>query len=177
MSMGSCRACSSATERTSLLGSIAITDSVPGSLASASARIPPPQPMSRKRSFWVLSALCTSTDGSEFSGDVRAEEVSSIGEPLRRQRWIKERRIGFIRCRRREEPWGSHHAEARFAKCEISVWSTELVEWALMELVLSFERRISEGRTRWRGGIFEDIGLVGWSITAGDVSLKGTTGR
>jgi len=175
--MGSCRECSSATERTSLLVSIAMTDSVPGSLASASARIPPPQPMSRKWSFRVLFAPCASTGGSSFSGNVRAEEAAGIGEPLRRQHWIKERRIGFIRCRRREEPWGSHHVEASFAKCDISVWSTELVEWALIELVPRLERRMRESRARWRGGIFEGIGLVGWNVPVRGVCLKGMVGR
>jgi len=92
-----------------------MTGSVPGSLASASAGILPSQPMSRKRSSWVLSAPCASTRGPSFSRDVRAEEVARIGEPLRRQHWIKERRIAFIRCRRWEELWGSHHVEARFA--------------------------------------------------------------
>ena len=98
-----------------MLGSIAMTDSVTGSLASASAGIPSSQPKSRKRSSWVQSAPCASTRGPSFSRDVRAEEVARIGEPLRRQRWIKEGRIALIRCRRWEEPWGSHHVEARFA--------------------------------------------------------------
>ena len=125
----------------------------------------------------MLSLPCASARRSGFSRDVRAEETAGIEEPFRRQRWIKERRIGFIRCRRREEPWGSHHVEARFAKCEISVWSTELVEWALVELVPRFERRIREGLTRWRGGIFEDIGLAEWNVVVGDVCSKGIVGR
>lgn len=36
------------------------------------------------------------------------------------------RRIGFMRCRRREEPYGSHQVEARPSKWEISVGSTEV---------------------------------------------------
>lgn len=37
-------------------------------------------------------------------------------------------RRGFIRCRRREGPWGSHHEEARREKWESSVGETE--DWA-----------------------------------------------
>lgn len=38
-------------------------------------------------------------------------------------------RRGFIRCRIREGPWGSHHEEARAEKCDISV--SETVEFGL----------------------------------------------
>ena len=53
--------------------------------------------------------------GSEF-GEVEEEE---------RQDEMKSWRRGFIKCRRREEPWGSHHEEARALKCEISEGLTE----------------------------------------------------
>ncbi len=50
---GSCRACSWATAITSLLGSRARTLSVSWSRAALSAKMPPPQPTSRYRRFFV----------------------------------------------------------------------------------------------------------------------------
>jgi hypothetical protein len=41
---------------------------------------------------------------------------------------MKSCRKGFMRCRRREEPCGSHHVEARALKWEISVGETEELE-------------------------------------------------
>ena len=41
---------------------------------------------------------------------------------------MKSWRKGFMRCRRREDPWGSHHVEARALKCDTSVGLTEEVE-------------------------------------------------
>jgi hypothetical protein len=38
---------------------------------------------------------------------------------------MKSWRSGFIRCRSREEPWGSHHVDARALKCETSSGLTE----------------------------------------------------
>jgi hypothetical protein len=43
---------------------------------------------------------------------------------------MKSCRSGFIRCRSREEPWGSHHVDARALKCETSSGLTEEVLWA-----------------------------------------------
>ncbi len=54
---------------------------------------------------------------------------------------MKAWRSGFMRWRRREEPWGSHHVDARALKWEISVGLTE-------ELVAAEEdrdRRITKG--------------------------------
>ena len=42
-------------------------------------------------------------------------------------RWMKSWRSGFMRCKRREEPCGSHHVEARALKWETSVGLTLLV--------------------------------------------------
>lgn len=87
---------------TSRVGSMAVTDAVVGRRAADSAKMPPPQPMSRYLSFcgWVVSE----EGGVEF-----------------RQRWMKVWRSGFMRCRIREGPWGSHHEEARAEKCDISL--------------------------------------------------------
>lgn len=55
---------------------------------------------------------------------------------------MKSCRSGFMRWRRREEPWGSHHVDARALKWEISVGLTE-------ELVAAEEdrdRRITKGK-------------------------------
>lgn len=38
---------------------------------------------------------------------------------------MKVWRCGFMRCSTREEPWGSHHVEARALKCDISEALTE----------------------------------------------------
>ncbi|KAG0638479.1 hypothetical protein HOY80DRAFT_1047441 [Tuber brumale] len=102
------RACTSATERTSFLVSIAAADSWLYSLASAATRLALPQPISSKPSPWSLSPSCTPNFGSSFPGDVYAEEVLSIHESWRIQHWIMERRIGFIRCMRREDQWGPY---------------------------------------------------------------------
>lgn len=61
----------------------------------------------------------------------RSEEMSSVmvvkeeyGE-VERQSEMKSCRRGFIRCRAREEPWGSHQVAARALKWEISSGLTE----------------------------------------------------
>ena len=41
-----------------------------------------------------------------------------------RHRWIKVWRRGFMRCRIRDGPWGSHQEEARAEKWDISVSET-----------------------------------------------------
>jgi hypothetical protein len=38
---------------------------------------------------------------------------------------MKSCRRGFIRCKRRDGPWGSHQVDARALKCETSVGLTE----------------------------------------------------
>lgn len=48
---------------------------------------------------------------------------------------MKSWRSGFIRWRSREEPWGSHHEEARALKWETSVALTELEDAEESELV------------------------------------------
>jgi hypothetical protein len=48
----------------------------------------------------------------------------AIGEE-ERQAWMKSCRSGFIRCRGRDGPCGSHQEEARAEKWEISVSFTE----------------------------------------------------
>lgn len=59
---------------------------------------------------------------------------------------MKSWRSGFMRWRRREEPWGSHHVDARALKWDISVGLTE-------ELVAAEEdsdRRITKGKSGLR---------------------------
>lgn len=75
--------------------------------------------MSRYRSFLLLGAS---------DGDVGFEERHEV---------MKSWRSGFMRCRRREEPWGSHHEEARAEKWESSLGETEV--WGF-ELVVEIER-------------------------------------
>ncbi len=41
------------------------------------------------------------------------------------QAQMKSWRRGFIRCRRRDGPWGSHHVEARASKWDTSEAFTE----------------------------------------------------
>lgn len=72
--------------------------------AADSAKMPPPQPMSRYRRF---------VDG-----------VADGGTDAR-QRDMKVWRSGFMRWRRRDGPWGSHQVDARALKCETSVGSTD----------------------------------------------------
>lgn len=48
----------------------------------------------------------------------------SSGATLFRQRSMNVWRSGFMRCRARDGPWGSHHEEARAEKCDISVAET-----------------------------------------------------
>jgi hypothetical protein len=45
---------------------------------------------------------------------------------------MKGWRCWFMRCRRRLEPCGSHHSEARVLKWETSVWLTELPAWLVV---------------------------------------------
>lgn len=89
------------------MGSIAVTLFVLGRRAADSAKMPPPQPMSKYRSF---------------SPDAEGENELAV---VPRQRWINVCRSGFMRWRRREGPWGSHQLEARALKCVTSVGSTE----------------------------------------------------
>lgn len=86
---------------------MAVTLLVVGSRAALSAKMPPPQPMSRYVSdeSW------------------RAEVVVS-GCDCRHPR-MKSCRTGFIRCRSRDEPWGSHHSEAKASKCDTSSGLTD----------------------------------------------------
>lgn len=88
------------------MGSIAVTDCVVGRRAADSAKMPPPQPMSRYRSFEDVSV--------EMDG----------GIPFR-QRVIKVCRSGFMRCSSRDGPTGSHQLDASALKWETSVGSTE----------------------------------------------------
>lgn len=53
-----------------------------------------------------------------------------------RQESMKVWRRGFMRCRRREGPCGSHHEEARREKCDISVGETDdwfEASWAVQD--------------------------------------------
>jgi hypothetical protein len=68
-----------------------VTDLVDGSRAAEDEKIPPPQPISR----YVYLVF-----GSKGS----------------KQELMKSWRSGFMRWRRREEPCGSHHEEARREK-------------------------------------------------------------
>ena len=81
------------------------TDLVVGRRARDSLRMPPPQPTSRYRNPSPL----------DFPPDEEEE----------RHRWINWIRRGFIRCRILEDPLGSHHADAREVKCDISFGSAE----------------------------------------------------
>ena len=64
-----------------------------------------------------------------------------------RQEVTKSWRSGFMRCRRREEPWVSHHEEARAEKWESSLGETEV--WGFeFEFEVEIER--AEGRARRR---------------------------
>jgi len=127
VSVGSRRLCASAMERTCGVGSIAVTEVVVGRRAADSAKMPPPQPMSRYRSF---------SDG--FGGVV--EERHEV---------MKSWRSGFMRWRRREGPWGSHHDDASALKCDTSVGSTVEVElgvglWCL-GAVVDMHRELAGG--------------------------------
>ena len=64
---------------------------------------------------------------------------------MERQEVMKSWRSGFMRCRRREEPWGSHHDEARAEKWESSLGETEV--WGFE---VEGERERAEGRARRR---------------------------
>lgn len=46
---------------------------------------------------------------------------------------MKSWRRGFMRCSRREDPWGSHHSAARALKCETSLGLTDEVAEAEAE--------------------------------------------
>lgn len=60
----------------------------------------------------------------------KEEEEEEAGEDSARQARIRSWRRGFMRCSRREEPWGSHHSAARAVKWETSLGLTEeKVEW------------------------------------------------
>ena len=66
-----------------------------------------------------------------------------------RQEVMKSWRSGFMRCRRREEPWGSHHEEARAEKWESSLGETEV--WGVeLELEVEVEIERVEGGMRRR---------------------------
>jgi hypothetical protein len=91
---------------------------VSGRRAADSAKMPPPQPMSRYLYFFGVAAVV---------GD-------GWGASEARQALIKSWRRGFMRCKRREEPWGSHHVEARALKCDTSVGLTEEVGLGVEEV-------------------------------------------
>lgn len=87
--------------------------------ASDSAKMPPPQPISRYRRLFLLRVLV----GSMGEDGV----VLLIGVDSARQEAMKSWRTGFMRCRTREGPWGSHHDVAREEKWDSSLAETE--EW------------------------------------------------
>jgi len=93
---------------TSGVGSMAVTEDVLGSLAAEEAKMPPPQPTSRYAYF-----LAASGPAAVLSADVDRQDL------------MKSWRSGFMRWRRREGPWGSHHDEARLVKCVTSEALTE----------------------------------------------------
>lgn len=88
---------------------MAVTESVWGRRAADSAKMPPPHPMSRYRSFWDDD---DDDDDAVVEGSVERHCVMKL--------W----RRGFMRWRRREGPWGSHQLDARALKCKTSVGST-----------------------------------------------------
>jgi hypothetical protein len=87
---------------------MAVTLPVLGKRAALSANMPPPHPTSR---YFKLEV------GGGFGCEAWHPRMKSC-------------RKGFIRCRSREEPWGSHHVEASALKCETSSGLTEEVLWA-----------------------------------------------
>lgn len=90
-----------------------------GRRAADSAKMPPPHPMSRYRSFAGVDV----DKGTES-----------------RHRDMKVWRSGFMRCRRRDGPWGSHQLEASALKWDTSVGSTEDLGVSWLEEVV--ERRM-----------------------------------
>lgn len=143
--LGSVRACACAIWMRVGEGSIAVTDAavvfvfvlvfvlvLKGIvLAIDSAKIPPPQPTSKY--FKPPSDGC--------GGGACARQVA-------RKSW----RIGFIRCRTRDGPIGSHQLLARDEKCDNSFADTDEVEWLREVVVLrTVARVLAVGR---RGGIF-----------------------
>lgn len=92
---------------------------------------------------------------------------------------MKECRRGFMRCRRREGPWGSHQEDARELKWDISVGSIEVfgegerVEVEAEERVIwaAYRVRARSGRSvvgrerilsrDVRGGIFDGVSAEG----------------
>ena len=95
-----------ATAMTSGVGSTAVTALVVERRAADSAKMPPPQPMSRY---------------------LRLVELEVGSGWVARHLLMKSWRSGFIRWRRRLDPWGSHQSEANVLKCETSDALTELV--------------------------------------------------
>lgn len=79
-------------------------------LAALSANMPPPEPISR---------TCRLVGGGVFVA--------------RRQEFMKVWRRGFMRWRRREGPWGSHHDDARAEKWETSVLSIVFTRGEVVE--------------------------------------------
>jgi hypothetical protein len=69
---------------------------------------------------------------------------------------MKSCRSGFIRCRSREEPWGSHHVDARALKCETSSGLTEEVlcarNWFCTKRGAALRRRLRLRREVGRRG-------------------------
>lgn len=110
---GSERWCALAMAITEGVGSIAVTDAVDARRAAEEEKMPPPQPMSRYECFFVSPFGLLGLVGSE--------------RDWWRQELMKSWRRGFMRCRRREGPCGSHHEAARREKCETSVADTEEV--------------------------------------------------
>jgi hypothetical protein len=89
------------------VGSTAVTECVVARRAADSAKMPPPQPMSRYLRLWP----------------------GGRGGAVLKHRLMKGCRCWFMRWRRRLEPWGSHHSEAKVLKWETSVSLTELPTW------------------------------------------------
>lgn len=99
-------------------------------LAIDSAKIPPPQPTSR----YFNPRPCS------LSGGASARQVAT-----------KSWRSGFIKCRTRDGPIGSHQLLASEEKCDSSFAETDEVEWLRVVVLRTVTRVRTVGR---RGGIF-----------------------
>lgn len=78
-----------------------------------------------------------------------------------RQLVMKVWRRGFMRCRRREGPWGSHHVEARREKWVSSVGSTEVVDGPLGAVDVRMGWDVENGELM--GG----FGMATWWVRVG----------
>lgn len=101
--------------------------------ARDSAKMPPPQPMSRYcKPGAVVELLVPSFKAVLF--------CKWRGGASAKQDAIKSCRSGFIRWRGRDGPTGSHQLLARAEKCESSSADTDEEEWFRMK-----DRAVSEG--------------------------------